>query len=88
MNQVFKGVVKWFGSKGEAFGYIHKFNHVNGVPGEIFVHYKNILPENQENPKFKVLPKGRWVEFEIGSGFPSAAQGTQAINVKLLPNGG
>lgn len=85
MEKRIVGIVKWFGSKGEAFGYIHKFKHENGEEGEIFVHFRNILEEGQDNPKFKTLPKGRKVEFEVGEGYPSASHGTQAIRVKLLP---
>jgi cold shock CspA family protein len=89
MNEVFDGIVKWFGSKGEAFGYIHRFKQADGQSGEIFVHFRNISPENQENPKFKVLKKGDRVQFSIGPGYPNANHGTQAINVVLLkePNG-
>lgn len=79
------GNVKWFGSKGEAFGYIDGFTHEDGKAGQVFIHYRHVLEENQDNPKFKVLPKGRKVEFELGEGYPSAAFGSQAINVKLLP---
>lgn len=79
------GTVKWFGSRGEAYGYINGFVQADGTPGEIFVHYRRILEDNQENPKFKTLPKGRKVEFEISDGYPSASRGSQAVNVKLLP---
>jgi cold shock CspA family protein len=79
------GITKWFGSKGEAFGYIHGFTHPDGTPGEVFVHYKAILEDNQANPKFRVLPKGRKVTFEISTGYPSASRGSQAIRVRLLP---
>lgn len=85
-SQKYVGITKWFGSKGEAFGYIHKFQHLDGSPGEVFVHFRHISEENQENPKFKVLPKGRKVEFELGPGYPNANHGTQAVNVRLLPN--
>lgn len=78
------GKCKWFGSKGEAYGYIDGFLHADGTPGQIFVHYKAILADNQENIKFRVLPKGRKVEFEIGAGYPTENHGTQALNVKLL----
>jgi cold shock CspA family protein len=83
MNQVFVGVTKWFGSKGEAYGYIHRFLHADGKDGEIFVHFKQLLEEGQENPKFKVLKKGQKVSFEIGPGFP-AGKGTQAYKVRVL----
>lgn len=85
MSKRIVGKSKWFGSKGEAFGYIDGFNHEDGSPGQIFVHYSKILDDNQPNPKFKTLPKGRKVEFEVGDGYPNANHGSQAINVKLLP---
>lgn len=79
------GKTKWFSSKGEAYGFIDSFLHEDGKPGQVYVHYKSILEDNQENPKFRLLPKGRMVEFEIGTGYPSEKAGTQALNVKLLP---
>jgi cold shock CspA family protein len=89
MGDRIKGKVKWYGSKGEAIGFIHRFKHADGTPGEVMVHYRNILPENQDNPKFRTLPKGGDVEFEVGPGYPNANHGTQAIKVILLkePNG-
>ena len=80
----YTGECKWFGSKGEAYGYIHKFKAPDGTDGEIFVHFKNISPDNQENPKFRILRKGAKVQFTIGSGYPSERHGTQALNVVLL----
>lgn len=82
-SQVYVGVCKWFGSKGEAFGYIHRFVHPNGQEGEVFVHFRQLLEDGQENPKFKVLKKGQKVSFEIGPGFP-AGKGTQAYKVRVL----
>lgn len=82
--QIYEGIVKWFGSRGEAFGYIHKFRHMDGTEGECFVHYKNISSDNQENPKFKTLKKGEKVQFTIGPGYPNANYGTQAVNVVVV----
>jgi len=83
-EQRYVGVCKWFGSKGEAFGYIHGFKAPDGTDGEIFIHFKHISLENQDNPKFRVLKKGAKVEFSIGPGYPSEKHGTQALNVVLL----
>lgn len=85
MSERIVGKCKWFGSRGEAFGYIDSFTHKDGTPGQVFVHYSRILDDNQANPKFKVLPKGHSVEFELGDGYPNAHHGSQAVNVKLLP---
>jgi cold shock CspA family protein len=76
-----EGICKWFSSKGQPWGYI-KFKDEQGASCEIFVHYKQILPDNQENPKFRVLKPGQRVAFDIGSGYPS--KGTQAMNVRAL----
>ncbi len=70
------GVVKWFGSKGQSWGYI-----ITDEGPEIFVHFKSILPDNQENPKFRTLNPGQRVSFEVASGY--YMPGTQAVNVKV-----
>lgn len=71
-----RGVVDWFGSKNQSYGYILRDD---GPP--VFVHYKSILPDNQENPKFKTLLPGQIVTFEVGPGY--YVDGTQALNVKV-----
>ena len=76
------GTVKWFASANQPWGYI-RFVDEFRVNREIFAHYKNILPDNQENPKFRVLKAAQAVEFEIGPGFP-AGKGSQALNIKVL----
>jgi len=70
------GTVKWFSTKGEAYGYITKDDG-----GEVFVHYKALLDEGQENPRFKCLKPGQRVSFEIIDGH--LGKGTQAVNVKI-----
>jgi cold shock CspA family protein len=77
-----QGIVKWFSSKGQPWGYI-RFKDGAGEMCEVFAHYKQILPEGQENPKYKILNPGQWVEFDIGPGFP-ASRGTQAYNIKVV----
>ncbi len=84
MSERIFGKVKWFGSKGEAYGYIDGFKHEDGEDGQVFVHYKAILSDNQENPKFRTLVVGQKVEFEIGPAFPSDRNGTQALKVKVI----
>ncbi len=84
MSERIVGKVKWFGSKGEAYGYIDGFKFEDGQEGQVFVHYKAILPDNQENPKFRTLVVGQKVEFEIGPAFPSDRAGTQALKVKVI----
>lgn len=74
-NRVF-GVVEWFGSKGQAWGSIDKDGG-----GRIFVHYKNILGDNQKDPNYKVLVKGQRVSFEEAPGH--FMDGTQAVKVKI-----
>ena len=70
------GIVKWFSTKGQAFGYILRKSGI-----EIFVHYRNISPDNQENPKFKFLAAGQKVSFVEGVGH--SGSGTQALEVKI-----
>ena len=77
---MFTGEVKWFSTKGEAYGYITYEN------GEVFVHYKGLLDEGQENPRFKCLKPGQKVRFEVIEGH--LGKGTQAINVVVLKNDG
>lgn len=76
------GTVKWFASANQPWGYI-RFVDEFRVNREVFAHYKQILADNQENPKFRVLKAGQAVEFDIGPGFP-AGRGTQALNIKVL----
>ncbi len=84
MGIKYVGTTKWFSSKGEAYGYLFGFNHEDGTPGEIFVHYKALLEAGQENPKYRLLKKGDKVSFEIGPGHGVAKSGTQALNVSLV----
>lgn len=74
---IYKGVVAWFGSKGQSWGSIDY-----GDKQRVFVHYKNVVAEGQLDPKYKMLAKGQEVEFELGQGH--YCDGTQAINVKVL----
>jgi CspA family cold shock protein len=73
------GTVKWFGSKGQAYGYISRADG-----GEIFVHYRGILEEGQQDPKYKTLIAGQAVEFDEAPGH--FCSGTQALNVKIIVN--
>lgn len=79
-----EGITKWFSSANQPWGFI-SYKNEQGQPSEIFVHYRQILPDNQENPRFKTLKVGQRVSFEIGQGFPS--KGTQALKVKVLQDG-
>lgn len=81
MSKVFRGRVKWFATSKQPWGFIRSKD--NGTFFEVFVHYKNILPDNQETRYFS-LSKGDWVEFEIGGGYYT--EGTQALKVKKLAN--
>ena len=71
------GIVKFFPCKGQPFGMITKEDGV-----DIYVHYKGILSEGQENPKYRVLTPGQKVEFDEAPGYHNP--GTQAINVKIV----
>jgi cold shock CspA family protein len=83
------GITKWFSSKGEAYGFINGFLHEDGSKGEILIHYKNISEENQANPKYRILVKGDRVSFEVGPGYPSEKNGTQAVKlIRLGSNAG
>lgn len=73
------GIVEWFGTKGEAYGYLMGDDGV-----ECYVHYKNILADNQENPRFRTLKPGQRVEFEVGTGHYTPEGGTQALKVKVV----
>lgn len=79
---VYEGLVKWFASRSQPWGFI-QFVDETGAAREIFSHFRNILPDNQENPRFKVLKAGQKVQFEIGEGYP-ASRGTQALKIKVL----
>jgi cold shock CspA family protein len=75
-----QGIVSWFSSKGQSFGYILKDDG-----GQVFVHYKNILEEGQADKNFRKLEKGQRVEFEIAPGHFCA--GTQAVKVRVIISG-
>ena len=77
MDTILYGKVKWFSTKGQPWGYIQK-----DEGGEVFVHYKNILPDNQSNPEFRTLAKDQRVEYKIAPGHFN--DGTQAIEVRVL----
>lgn len=85
IGSYYEGIVKWFASANQPWGYIRFVDEVHQHQ-EIFAHYKNILPDNQENPRFKVLKPGQRVGFRIGPGFP-AGKGTQALEIKVIPDG-
>lgn len=77
------GTVKWFASRGEAYGFIN-FKQDNNESAEVFVHYKQIGTEFQPNPRLRMLRKGDVVSFEIGTGYPTEKHGTQALRVVKL----
>lgn len=81
MSERIFGVVEWFGSKGQAWGSIDKDGG-----GRIFVHYKQILSDNQKDPGYRVLQPGQRVSFEVGPGH--YMDGTQAMKVKVELDGG
>lgn len=72
-----QGVVAWFSSKGQSFGYITRNDGT-----QVFVHYKNILEEGQADKHFRKLEPGQVVEFEIAPGHFCA--GTQAVKVRVI----
>ncbi len=80
MSERIEGIVDWFGSCGKAWGSI---NYGDGF--RCFVHYKNILPDNQAEERFKTLTKGQRVTFEVGAGHNT--DGTQALNVRVEIDG-
>lgn len=78
MEQQFKfGVVEWFGTKGESFGYIRGEDGV-----ECYVHYSHISPVGQENPKYLVLKPGDRVRYIVVAGYLN--KGTQADLVEKV----
>jgi len=79
-NNYVDGKVKWFASGGQSYGYI--FYEDNGQKREIYVHYKNIKPVNQRDPKYREVRKNDVVRFKIGEGFRNT--GTQALEVEIL----
>ncbi len=76
MSERVEGIVCWFGSKGQAWGSIDY-----GEGQRCFVHFKNILPDNQPDERYMTLLKGQKVTFEIGPGHYT--DGTQALRVKV-----
>ena len=74
-----KGIVNWFGSKGQSWGYIYKDGG-----GEIYVHYKNIISTPTKPNGLLFLERGQRVAFDIAGGH--YRDGTQAINVEVLEN--
>lgn len=70
MAQKYTGTVKWFNNT-KGYGFIE----VEGVPGDIFVHYSAIKADG-----FKTLDEGETVELEI----EQAPKGQQAANVVRL----
>lgn len=77
-TEFFYGVVDWFGSKGLPYGYLMR----DGDRQLCYVHYKNISPENQENPKYKTLAPGMRVKYKVGTGYHST--GSQAYEVTVI----
>ncbi len=69
------GTVKWFGPK-LPYGYI-----IREDGNQIYVHYKNILPDNQPNPRFRTLEPMQIVTFEEGSAYFTV--GSQALKVRV-----
>lgn len=80
MSQRIEGIVAWFSSAGQSWGSI---DYGDGC--RVFVHYKNILPDNQPDQKYRTLTAGQAVEFEIAEGH--RGNGTQAVNVRVLLRG-
>lgn len=72
-----EGICKWFGSSGQAFGYITKSDG-----GEVYVHYSNIRKVNLRDPKFRDMKKGDKVEFVVMAGYRN--DGTQAGEVEII----
>ncbi|MBD3185882.1 cold-shock protein [Candidatus Bathyarchaeota archaeon] len=74
-----KGTVKWFSAR-KGYGFIA----VDDQEGDIFVHYSNIVSDDE----FKTLRGGDEVEFEVQEG----RKGPEAINVVITkaaaPEGG
>lgn len=77
---VYTGVVKWFASKQQSFGFITRDDG-----GEVFVHFRALTDEGQADPRYKTLVPGQRVVFEIGPGH--FCDGTQALNVKVVIDG-
>lgn len=71
------GVVKWFSSAGQSYGYITREDGI-----DVFCHYKNLTEVGQKDTRYRTLVTGQTVEFEISEGHYNS--GTQAINVKVL----
>ena len=70
MAQKYTGTVKWFNNT-KGYGFIE----VEGVSGDIFVHYSAIQTDG-----FKTLDEGETVELKI----EQAPKGQQAANVVRL----
>ncbi len=68
------GTVKWFNNE-KGYGFIAR----DEGAGDVFVHYKNILPP-PGGSSFRTLTEGQRVEFEITTG----QKGDQAQNVRAL----
>ena len=75
-----EGTVNWFASGGQSFGYIDK-----DKGGQIYVHYKNIMPPMQRDPSFMNLMKDDRVKFKEAEGFRN--DGTQAVEVEIISYG-
>tara|TARA_R100001244_G_C5135450_1_gene126764 strand:+ start:560 stop:835 length:276 start_codon:yes stop_codon:yes gene_type:complete len=77
MSEVITGTCKWFGSSGQAYGYI---TYHEG--SEIYVHYTQIKRKNLRDPKFRDMKKNDTVEFVISPGYHN--DGTQAVEVEII----
>ena len=77
MSDIIEGVCKWFGSSGQAYGYI---TYHDG--SEVYVHYSQIKRKNLRDPKFRDMRKGDTVQFVIKEGYHN--DGTQAIEVEII----
>tara|TARA_R100001244_G_scaffold132051_1_gene106852 strand:- start:678 stop:935 length:258 start_codon:yes stop_codon:yes gene_type:complete len=80
MEIYYKGIVDWFGSGGQSYGYI---KYDDGK--QVYVHYKQIRSKGQRDSKFMELREGDEVTFCLAPGYRNP--GTQASNVEITKLG-